>query len=84
MTENNYFGLLTRNVSMFHFFWILLMARINQGAIIGNWISTHMSNKFFEVEIKLTIKRKPTAKDKQLLKETYGLDLDEISKELVE
>jgi len=82
MTEKNYFGLLTRNVSMFHFFWILLMARINQGATIGNWISVDMYNKFFDVEIRLKIKRKPTAKDKQLLKAETGLDLDKISEEL--
>lgn len=80
----NYFGLLARNTTMFQFFWIMLMQRLSLGAVIGNWIKMNMSNKFFEVEIKLTIKRKPTFKDKQVLKNETGLDLDEIMRRLNE
>lgn len=80
--DKNYFGLLARNVTMFHFFWILLMSRINSGGVIGNWIKVKMGNKFFDVEIKLTIKRKPTSQDKEELKKHLGIDLDKIAEEL--
>lgn len=75
MNNKNYFGFLAHNLSLFQFFWIMFQERLNQGAVIGNWIKLNMSNDFFDVEIKLTIKRKPTFKDKQLLRDNRGIDL---------
>lgn len=84
MTENKYFQFLTHNMTLFHFLWVMLISRLNQGAVIGNWIKLNMGNDFFDVEIKLTIKRKPTFKDKQLLRDNRGIDLFRLENELKE
>lgn len=76
------FQFISRNMSMYHFLWVLFMQRLNQGAVIGNWIKLNMDNKFFDVEIKLTIKRKPTFKDKQLMIENGDWDLDKLGEDL--
>lgn len=84
MTDNEQamMNFISRNMSLYHFLWVLFMQRINQRAVIGNWIKLSLNNKFFDVEIKLTIKRKPTHKDKELMREHVGVDLDMISEAL--
>lgn len=80
--ERAMFSFLAMNMPMYDFLWTMCMNRFNQGAVIGNWIKLNMDNKFFDAEIKLTLKRKPTHKDKQLLIEHQGLDLDKIAESL--
>ena len=91
MTENDFnnsenekamYSFISRNMSLYHFLWVLFTARCNQGAVIGNWIKMDMNNKFFDVEMKLTIKRKPTHKDKQVMIENGDWDLDKLAEDL--
>lgn len=82
MNENAVFKFLAHNISLNHFLWCMALSRFNMGGVIGNWIKLEIGNKFFDVEIKLTIKRKPTAEDKQLLKEYKNLDLDKLAESL--
>ena len=84
MNNKNYFGFLAQNMSLFQFFWVMFQERLNQRVVKGNWIKVEMGNEFFDAEIKLTIKRKPTFQDKVLLRDKKGLDLFELEKRLKE
>lgn len=84
MTEiglDKVFSLLSRNVSLYHFCWMLFAQRILKRGIKGNYYDLKMGNKFFDVDFKLTIKRIPTAKDKEEMKEA-GIDFDKIMEAL--
>lgn len=80
--EKAMMSFISRNMSLYHFLWVMFVQRLNQGAVIGNWIKLGMDNKFFDVEIKLTIKRKPTFADKQLMIKNGDWDLDKLAEDL--
>ena len=80
-SQNGMFSFLTRNMSLWHFCWVLFAERIRNRGIKGNYYDLKMDNKFFDIDFKLTIKRVPTFKEKQDLKEV-GIDFDRIIEEL--
>ena len=77
------FRFLSRNMSLYHFCWTLFVERIRHGGIKGNYYDLDMSNKFFDVDFKLTIKRISTAKEKEDMKKA-GIDFDEIMETLAQ
>lgn len=80
--QQTMFNFIAHNMSLVHFCWCLFAERIRTRGIKGNYYKLNMKNKFFDVDLKLTIKRVPTFKEKQEIKKEVGIDLDRITKEL--
>ena len=69
------------NLSLFAFIWTMYIARLGTGGGKGNFYKFDIGNGFYNAEIKVTIKRKMTAKEREDFKNVWGFDIDKAIKE---
>ena len=69
------------NLSLFAFIWTMYIARLGTGGSKGNFYKFDICNMFYTAEIKVTIKRKMTAKEREDFKTVWGFDIDKAIKE---
>ena len=69
------------NLSLFAFIWTMYIARLGTGGSKGNYYKFDIGNGFYNAEIKVTIKRKMTAKEREDFKNVWGFDIDKAIKE---
>ncbi|MCR5027020.1 MAG: hypothetical protein K6A34_06235 [Methanobrevibacter sp.] len=69
------------NLSLFSFIWTLYIARLSTGGDVDNFYSLEMGNKWYTVDLKVTIKEKMTIEEMKKMKEIYGFDFEKAIKE---
>lgn len=72
------------NLSLFAFIWTTYFARIGTGGEEGNYYQFEIGNGWFDVDFKVTIKRKMTSIEMEEFKKVWGFDVKKAISEFQE
>ena len=69
------------NLSLFAFIWTMYIARLGTGGVKDNFYEIGIQNGWFEVDMKVTIKKVMTSEEMKDFEEAWGWDIEKAIEE---